>query len=418
MSAQLLWLAFVCLLATMFFSAAEMAFIAANRLRLRHMAAEGNVVAAQYLESFRQPERLLSTAMMGVTIAHIVAASAVTFALLPVLGGIAPLIVTLTLTPVMLVFGEIIPKAVAREWATSLILRLYRPLAWTSKGLVPFVALANTLVTLALRAVGGPAADTRQFVSREELKALLALEPGEASVSTQEAEMIDKIFDLGDTTVREVMVPLVDVVMLPADASSRDAIALIQQRGFSRIPIYGARETDVVGVVTAMDLLNRGAQVRTVTELMRQPNFVPETKRIDDLLREMQKGRNPLAIVVDEYGSATGIVTLEDIVEQIVGEIQDEHDRTPATVEPLPDGSYWVAARTHIDELNEALDWSLPKHDYETVAGLVLATLHRIPRMGEVLQVPGYTITVLEADARRVAAVKIAPTAAPSGGAA
>jgi len=227
--------------------------------------------------------------------------------------------------------------------------------------------------------------------------------------------MIDKIFDLGDTTVREVMVPLVDVVMLPDTASSRDAIALIQRRGFSRLPIHGARETDVIGVVTAMDLLNRGAQVRTVTDvdLMRQPNFVPETKRIDDLLREMQKGRNPLAIVVDEYGGATGIVTLEDIVEQIVGEIQDEHDRTPATVEPLPDGSYWVAGRTHIDELNEALDWNLPKNEYETVAGLVLATLHRIPRMGEVLQVPGYTITVLEADARRVAAVKIASMAAP-----
>jgi CBS domain containing-hemolysin-like protein len=419
-SAQLLWLAFGCLLLTMFFSAAEMAFIAANRLRLRHLAEEGDAVAARYLESFRQPERLLSTAMMGVTIAHIVAASAVTFALLPVLGGIAPLVVTLTLTPLMLVFGEIIPKAVAREWATSLILRLYRPLTWASKVLVPFVALANTLVTLALRAVGGPRADTRQFVSREELKALLQLEPGEASMSTQEAEMIDKIFDLGDTTVREVMVPLVDVAMLPDTASSRDAIALIQRRGFSRIPIHGVRETDVIGVVTAMDLLNRGAKVRTVTDvdLMRQPNFVPETKRIDDLLREMQKGRNPLAVVVDEYGGATGIVTLEDIVEQIVGEIQDEHDRTPATVEQLPDGSYWVAGRTHIDEVNEALDWSLPKHDYETVAGLVLATLHRIPRMGEVLQLPGYTITVLEADARRVAAVKIAPTAAPPAGAA
>ena len=334
------------------------------------------------------------------------------------LGNVAPLVVTLAMTPVMLVFGEIIPKAVAREWATSLILRLYRPLTWASVVLVPFVALANTIVTMALRTVGGPRADTRQFVSREELKALLQLEPGEASVSTQEAEMIDKIFDLGDTTVREVMVPLVDVVMLPDTATSRDAIALIQQRGFSRIPIHGARETDVIGVVTAMDLLNRGAQVRTVTELMRQPTFVPETKRIDDLLREMQKGRNPLAIVVDEYGSATGIVTLEDIVEQIVGEIQDEHDRTPATVEQLPDGSYWVAGRTHIDELNEALDWSLPKHEYETVAGLVLATLHRIPRMGEVLQLPGYTITVLEADARRVAAVKIAPTAAPPAGAA
>ena len=123
-------------------------------------------------------------------------------------------------------------------------------------------------------------------------------------------------------------------------------------------------------------------------ELMRQPNFVPETKRIDDLLREMQKGRIQLAIVVDEYGGATGIVTLEDIVEQIVGEIEDEHDRTPASVERLPDGSYWVAARTHIDELNEALDWSLPKHDYETIAGLVLATLAPHPPHGRGIPAP------------------------------
>jgi len=326
--------------------------------------------------------------------------------------------VTAALTPIMLVFGEIIPKAVAREWATELIRRTYRPLIWMSRLLTPFVVLAHTIVGAVLRLVGGPRVDTRQFVSREELKALLQLEPGEAAVSTQEAEMIDKIFDLGDTTVREVMVPLVDVVMLADTAAVGDAIALIRQRGFSRLPVYGQRETNVAGVVTSMDLLRRGGQARTVAEIMRPPTFVPETKRIDDLLREMQKGRNPLAIVVDEYGGATGIVTLEDIVEQIVGEIQDEHDRTPATVEQLPDGSYWVAGRTHIDELNEALDWSLPKQDFETVAGLVLATLHRIPRMGEVLQLPGYTITVLEADARRVAAVKIAPTAAPPAGAA
>jgi magnesium and cobalt exporter, CNNM family len=363
---------------------------------------------------------VLSTAMMGVTIAHIVASSALTFALLPTLGGAAWLVTTVALTPIMLVFGEIIPKAIAREWATSLILRIYRPLTWASKALVPFVALANTAVGAVLRACGGPTVDTRQFVSREELKALLQLEPGEVSVSTQEAEMIDKIFDLGDTTVREVMVPLVDVVMLPETASVAEAIALVRQRGFSRIPIHSQPETNIVGVVTAMDLLRRGGQVRGVAELMRQPTFVPETKRIDDLLREMQKGRNQLAMVVDEYGSATGIVTLEDIVEEIVGEIEDEHDRTPASVERLPDGSYWMAARTHIDEVNEALDWNLPKQDFETVAGLVLATLHRIPRTGEEFQIPGYTITVLEADARRVAVVKIAPLAptAPAAGAA
>jgi magnesium and cobalt exporter, CNNM family len=409
-----IWIAVVCLVVTMFFSAAEMAFIAANRLRLRHLAEEGDTTAAEYLESFRHPERLLSTAMMGVTIAHIVAASSMTFALQPRLGSTAWLVAAATVIPVMLVFGEIIPKAVAREWATNLILTLYRPLIWMSRLLTPFVALANALVRLVLRLFGGPQVDTRQFVSREELKALLQLEPGEAAVSTQEAEMIDKIFGLGDTTVREVMVPLVDVVMLPDTATVADAIALIQQRGFSRIPVFGQRETNVVGVVTSMDLLARGAQVRGVADIMRPPTFVPETKRIDDLLREMQKSRTQLAIVVDEYGGATGIVTLEDIVEQIVGEIHDEHDRTPATVERLPDGSYWVAARTHIDELNEALDWTLPKQDYETVAGLVLATLHRIPRTGEEFQIPGYTITVLEADSRRVGAVKITPVTAPA----
>ena len=407
---MLLWLAAACLLATMFFSAAEMAFIAANRLRLRHAAEAGSRTAARYLEAFRQPERTLSTAMMGVTIAHIVASSTATWSLLPVLGRWAPLVVTVALTPVMLVFGEIIPKAVAREWATSLILRLYWPLTWAAALLGPFVAVARLVVSAALRLFGGHEPDTRAFVSREELKALLQLEPGEADVTTQEAEMIDKIFDLGDTTVREVMVPLVEVTMLPEAATPQEAIAVIRERGFSRIPVYRQRETDIVGVVAAMDLLSRGAQAATLDELKRTPYYVPETKRIDDLLREMQRARTHMAVVVDEYGGSTGVVTLEDILEEIVGEIQDEHDRAPASVERLPDGSYLVLARTNIDELNEALDWSLPKEDYETVAGLVLATVHRIPRKGEEFQIPGYTITVLEADARRVTAVKIVPT--------
>ena len=412
----MLWVAVGCLLATMFFSAAEMAFIAANRLRLRHLAEEGSRTAAEYLEAFRHPERSLSTAMMGVTIAHIIAASVATWALLDRLGHLAPILVTVVLTPVMLVFGEIIPKAVAREWATSIVLHLYRPLTWASVVLAPFVAFAHAIVSAVLRPFGAGRANTRQFVSREELKALLQMEPGEADVTTQEAEMIDKIFDLGDTTVREVKVPLVEVAMLSADATPEEAVRIISQRGFSRIPIYQERETNVVGVVAAMDVLSRGASAANVTDLKRQPYFVPETKRIDDLLREMQRNRIHLAIVVDEYGGSTGIVTLEDIVEQIVGEIQDEHDRTPASVDRLPDGSVLVAARTNIDELNEALDWSLPKQDYETIAGLVLAALGRIPRTGEEFVIPGYTITVMDADSRRVVAVKIAPTpsAAPS----
>ena len=406
---MLLWVAVFCVIVTMFFSAVEMAFIAANRRRLRTLADDGHRVAAEYLEAFRHPRSLLGTAMMGVTIAHIVAASAVTSSLLPELDALAPLVATASVTPVMLVLGEVIPKAVAREWATTLILALYRPLRLASTVLAPLVGLAHAIVSMVLRLVGGPQADVRQFVSREELKALLQLEPGEADVTTQEAELIDKIFGFGDRIVREIMVPLVEVAMLPATAPPEDAIRLIHQRGFSRIPIFAQRETDIVGVVAAMDLLSRGAEAAALAELARPPFFVPETKRIDDLLREMQRRRTHLAVVVDEYGGATGVVTLEDVLEQIVGEIQDEHDRTPASVDRLPDGSYWVAARASIDELNEALDWSLPQGDFETVGGLVLASLHRIPRTGEEFTIRGYTITVLEADARHVVAVKITP---------
>jgi len=409
-----LWLIGLSLLVTALFSAAEMSFIAANRVRLRHLAEGGHRTAIRYLEAFRSPERLLSTAMMGVTIAHITASSVATWALIPVVGGGAALLVTAALTPLMLVFGEVIPKAVARERATGLILVLFPVVEVLGKLLMPLTWGANALVGRALALVGRQPSDTRHFVSREELKLLLQMEPEEADVTVTEAEMIDKIFDLGETAVREVMVPLVDVAALPETASTADAVRLIQERGFSRIPVFTDRVLNIVGVVTTMDLLNQGEQAPEVRSLMRPATYVPETKRIDDLLREMQKSRVQLAVVVDEYGGAVGIVTVEDIVEEIVGEIRDEHDRTPDTVERLPDGSYRVAGRAGIDEVNEALDWDLPKGDFETMAGLVLATLHRIPLVGEVFRVGSYSFTVLEADERRVLTVGITRAAGKS----
>jgi CBS domain containing-hemolysin-like protein len=403
-----------CLLAIAFFSAGEMAFIAANRMRLRHLAESGHRTARLYLEAFGRPERILASAKMGVPIAQIVAASVATWALLPILGPSAALVVTLVLTPLMLILGEVIPKAIAQQWATGLILRLFRPLTWTGWVLLPLTWATNGIVDGVLGLAGRTRTRARHFVSREELKLLLQMEPEESDVTTHEAEMIDKIFDLGETAVREVMVPLVEVVALAEDASLEEAIALIQERGFSRLPVYRDRIDNVVGVVTAMDLLRSGAQAEGAGALARPPYFVPETKRIDDLLREMQKARIQLAVVVDEYGGSVGIVTVEDIVEQIVGEIRDERDRVSATIERLPDGSYRVAARVGIEELNEALGWELPKADYETVAGLALATLHRIPTVGEEFRVQQYHLTVLEADERRVVAVKISLEPAPA----
>ena len=407
------WIIALAVLVTALLSASEMAFIAANRVRLRHLAETGDTVAARYLEAFRSPERMLSTAMMGVTIAHIAASSFATWALLPIAGAWTAFVVTVTLVPVMLVFGEVIPKTAARERSTAMIRRLFPVLQVATMILAPITWGARALVGGALKAVGLRGATTRQFVSREELKLLLQLEPTEADVTSTEAEMIDKIFDLGETAVREIMVPLVDVAALPENATPDDAVRLIQERGFSRLPVYADRELNIVGVVTTMDLLRRGAETRDLKTLMRPATYAPETKRIEELLTEMQKGRVQLAVVVDEYGAAVGIVTIEDIVEQIVGEIQDEHDKTPSTVERLPDGSYRVAGRERIEDLNDALDWNLPTGDFETVAGLVLATLHRLPRVGEEFQVGRQTFTVLEADQRRILTVRITPPLAP-----
>jgi len=394
---------------TALLSAAEMAFIAANRVRVRHQAENGNRTASRYLEAFRRPERMLSAAMIGVTVSHIAASSLATWALLPLVGGWSAALATVILVPLMLVFGEVIPKATAGEWATALILRLYRVLEFAATLLSPLTAGARALVGGVLSVLGLRTSGARQFVSREELKLLLQLEPEEADVTSSEAEMIDKIFDLGDTAVREIMVPLVDVVALPETARAEEAVRLIQEHGFSRIPVWSEREINIGGVVTAMDLLRRGADTPHLGELMRPATYVPETKRIDDLLREMQKGRVQMAVVIDEYGAAAGIVTVEDIVEQVVGEIEDEHDRTGATVERLPDGSYRVAGRERIQDLNDALDWELPSGDFETVAGLVLATVHRIPLVGEEFQVGRYTFTVLEADQRRIVSIRITP---------
>ena len=407
------WAIVLAVLVTALLSAAEMAFIAANRVRIRHLAETGDATAARYLEAFRHPERMLSTAMMGVTITHIAASTLATWALIPVAGGWAAFLATVTLVPVMLIFGEVIPKTAAREWATALIRRLFPVLETATVVLAPVTWGARALVGGALQKVGLRSGTTRQFVSREELKLLLQLEPTEADVTSSEAEMIDKIFDLGDTAVREIMVPLVDVAALAEDATPDDAIRLIQERGFSRIPVYADRELNVVGVVTAMDLLRRGAEAPDLKTLMRPATYAPETKRIDQLLTEMQKGRVQLAVVVDEYGGAVGIVTVEDIVEQIVGEIQDEHDRTPALVERLPDGSYRVSGRERVEELNDALDWGLPTGDFETVAGLVLATVHRLPLVGEEFEVGRHTFTVLEADERRILTVRITPPVPP-----
>ena len=420
-----LGLVLLCLLASAFFSSAEIAFLAANRVRLRHLAEQGSRVARGYMAAFQQPERLLSTAMMGVTIAHVVSSAVATAALLSWIGGQASLWATVILTPLMLVFGEILPKALTQPRATEVALRTYDPLRGVAWLLAPVVGIANLLVRAILRGMGhGERRDP--FVSRADLRLLVEREPdGATDVREEEREMIEGIFDLVETSAREVMVPLVDVVAVPEDASIDDAVAKVRETGHSRLPVYRERIDNVVGVVAALDVLGRGGVGETIRTLMRPAHYVPATKRISDLLPEMQRRRIQLAVVVDEYGASHGIVTVGDIIEEIVGAIPDDRERTPSQLVRLPDGSYLVAGRLWIEELNEALDWHLPtKKDYETIAGLILASLGRIPRPGEQVTVGDYELAVVDADERRILKVKVrarehaagAPAARPEGG--
>jgi putative hemolysin len=396
------------LLASAFFSSAEIAFLAANRVRLRHLAERGSRVARGYMEAFQRPEQLLSTAMMGVTIAHVVSSAVATAALLPWVGAQASLWATVILTPLMLVFGEIVPKALTQPRATEVALRTFSPLRGSAWLLAPVVGVANLLVRAILGGLGhGERRDP--FVSRTDLRLLVEREPdGATDVLEEEREMIEGIFDLVETSVREVMVPLVDVVAVPEDASTDEVIAKIQQSGHSRLPVYRERIDNVVGVVAVLDILGRGATGETIRTLMRPAHYVPATKRVSDLLPEMQRRRIQLAVVVDEYGASQGIVTVVDIIEEIVGVIPDDRERTPSQLARLPDGSYLVDGRLWIEELNETLEWDLPtKKDYETVAGLILASLGRIPRPGEQVTVGAYELTVVDADERRILKVKV-----------
>jgi CBS domain containing-hemolysin-like protein len=400
----------LCLLASAFFSSAEIAFLAANRVRLRHLAEQGSRVARGYMDAFQHPEGLLSTAMMGVTIAHVVSSAVATATLLLWLsGGQASLWATIILTPLMLVFGEIVPKALTQPRATEVAIRTYYPLRGIAWLLAPVVGLANVLVRAILGGLGhGERRDP--FVSRADLRLLVEREPdGTTDVREEEREMIEGIFDLVETSVREVMVPLVDVVAVPEDASIDDAVAKIGESGHSRLPVYRERIDNVVGVVAALDILGRGgAAGETIKTLMRPARYVPVTKRVSDLLPEMQRRRIQLVVVVDEYGASQGIATVGDVVEEIVGEIPDDRERAPSQLVRLPDGSYLVNGRMWLEELNEALDWDLPtKKDYETVAGLILTSLGHIPRPGEQVAVGAYELAVVDADERRILKVKV-----------
>jgi len=308
-----------------------------------------------------------------------------------------------------LVLAEVVPRTLVLRHLEPAGLRLAR----TGRGLVRITTPPSVAAIAAGRAlvprrheVSGPHAGD------DELRALTGDEEDEDdALEPEERAMIRSIFELGDTLVREIMVPRPDVATVERTAPIAAVVRAAVDGGYSRLPVHAADDVDeLVGVVYAKDLLGRLAGddgPQGWTDLIRPPTFVPETKRLDDLLRELQADAVHLALVVDEYGEFVGIVTIEDVLEEIVGEIVDEHDREEPLVEPLEDGRLRVDARLGVDDLNELLGLQLPEEGWDTLGGLVFATLGRLPRTGERIELEGTVLEVEALQGRRIASVVV-----------
>jgi CBS domain containing-hemolysin-like protein len=327
------------------------------------------------------------------------------------LGGPTGLVVAVVaVTLSSLVLGEVAPRTVVLRHLETSGLRLAR----TGRLLIRSVdPLARLVVGLGRAVVPRRHEVSGPYATDDELRQLDAdEEETDDEIEPEERAMIRSIFELAETIAREIMVPRPDMVTVAEDAPLAEVVDVAIEHGYSRIPVRDPDDEDtIVGVVYAKDLLRRLATERHRTrwgDLVRRPTFVPETKRCDDLLRELQESAVHLAIVVDEYGEIVGLVTIEDILEEIVGEIVDEHDREEPLVELLDDGGLRVDARLGVDDLNELLGAELPEEGWDTVGGLVFGTLGRVPVVGESIELEGITITVEHVQGRRVGKVHVA----------
>jgi CBS domain containing-hemolysin-like protein len=321
-------------------------------------------------------------------------------------GVVAATVINVTL---FFVVAEVAPKTWAIQHTDRAALASARPIkALANWG--PLKLLSRALIGLTNVLLPGKGLKRGPYTSEEELLAVADLAVEDAVIEAEERELIESVIELGDTVVREVMVPRTDMVTVTADFRAVDAMEVVLLNGYSRIPACGEGIDDVVGIVHAKDLMRAerdGNEERTVAELARPAHFVPETKGVASLLREMQVERFHMAIAVDEYGGTAGLITLEDIIEELLGEIVDEFDVEDPMIEPLPGGDVQVNARMALDEVNDLIHAQLPEGDWDTIGGLLLSELGHVPAEGERVEVDGWQLTAQRVQGRRIGRVRL-----------
>ena len=381
-----------------FAAAAETSLTSVSRIRMRSLAEDGNKRARTVTRLHADPNGYLSTILSLNTVAVIVVSTATALLISNNLQRIPQAVATIVLSVVVLIFCEIAPKSLALRFNERFALVLAGPVQMLTRVLRPLVGGLSLMSRLIVRAATRGHTVRGPFVTEEELKLLLYVGEQEGIVEQEEREMIHGILEMTDKTVREVMVPRVDVVAVEATDSIADVIKVIIEYGFSRIPIYEDNVDNIVGIVYAKDLLRHGVigdDQRPLKAIAREPYYTPEAKHVGELLREMKVRKVHIAVVVDEHGGTAGIVTFEDLIEEIVGPIRDEYDmREVEELQIVSDHEVVVSARFPVDDLKEALDLEVPDVEADTVGGLVYEQLGEIPKVGATIQMGNATLTV------------------------
>ncbi len=407
----------ICLLLSGFFSSSEVALISITRAKVRALLSQGKKGAKALDTLKRSTDTLLITILIGNNVVNVAAASLATAIAIDIYGDIGIGIATGVTVILMLVFGEIGPKMYASRHVETLALRVALPIHYLSKALYPVLWVSDRIK----RQFAFRPGVTEPVVTEEEIKEWIDVGEEEGTIEEEERDMLYSVLRFGDTTVREVMTPRVDVVMIEDTATLENALPIFNDTGFSRIPVYHEHIDNVVGLLNIKDIFAavfRQQMSATIKDLMYEPYFVPESKKIDELLKELQVKKQHMAVVLDEYGSFAGIVTVEDMLEELVGEIMDEFDEEEPEVQQIEEGVYLVDARAWVEHLNEDLDLDLPLMDsYESIGGLVIDRLGHIPRRGEVVKIEesNITLVVMQMRGRRIVKVKLilAPQTGP-----
>jgi putative hemolysin len=405
-----------------FLAMARAALINVRKVRLQQLVDEG-VKPARTAERLAQDaSRLLATTQLGMMFTSVFAGATVAVVSGPHLakllepwlhdasGGVAFFVVVALTAMVMLIFAELVPETIAVRHSERFALWLARPLAFLAVLAMPLVRVVVWLSNAISRPFGAGPRGEMPFVTEEQIKTLVDAGEEEGVIQEEEKAMIYSIFELGDTLAREVMVPRIDVVALDVATPLLEALDAIMEAGHSRIPVYAETIDNVVGVLYAKDLLpylREGRVDVPLKSILRAAYFIPETKKASDLLPDLQQRRVHMAIVVDEYGGMAGLVTIEDLLEEIVGEIQDEYDSEEPFVEFIGEDEYLFDARVDLDDLNRLMDVALPTEDNDTLGGFIYTELGKVPVVGDSVAFADLRFTVESVAGRRIQKVRV-----------